>query len=300
MTAPICVSQEHLLPLSRTDEKILGNCNDRQSWQTVDSAAFVLEGLHLDLPTSPNDFSNRDSISSIATFQTNCSLEGVLPRSPFDDGSPRPHQQTRTTRGRSRIVSCPVSISEFDEEWSDPDNDIPDGFMSGKSISSALAAYGTNYSFTESFSVSAFDVSQEIIIDPGTPSYLSDDQSTLSFSSPTKSIASCSSSVPQHFTIKAGYNDAMILLRVPCEISYKDLRHRLYNKFVGLEGIPLSEKFAISYVQPIKADNSLDHSQPHHSDSSTLYPVASEGDWECVAASLDGCKLTLRISDPIF
>ena len=114
-------------------KKNLGNRDDRQSWQTVDSAACVLEGLHLDLPTSPTDFSHRDSISSIATFQTNCSVEGVLPRSPFDDGAPRPHQQRRA-RGRSRIVSCPVSISEFDEEWSDdPENDIFDGFLAGKS-----------------------------------------------------------------------------------------------------------------------------------------------------------------------
>jgi len=293
-----------LLPLSRTDGKILGNRNDRQSWQTVDSAAYVLEGLHLDLPAPPTDFSHRASISSIASFQTNCSVEGVLPRSPFDDGSPRPRPQTRT-RGRSRVVSCPVSISEFDEEWSDPDNDILDGFLAGKSTRSALA-YGADHSFTESFSVPGFDVPQEIIIEdhPGTSPYLTDDQSTLSipfFPSPTKSTtsSSCNSSAPQQFTIKAGYDDTIILLRVPCEISYKDLRYRLYNKFVGLEGIPLSDNFAISFVRPITADNTLNHSQSHHSDSSTLYPVASEGDWECVAASLVGSKLTLRISDPI-
>lgn len=76
------------------------------------------------MPTTPLDHSHRASVSSVATFMTDCSADAVIPSS-LDN--------SRTQRYRPRI-SCPVSISEddYNDIWSEPDSDILSVYLSGK------------------------------------------------------------------------------------------------------------------------------------------------------------------------
>ncbi|RDB26343.1 hypothetical protein Hypma_006740 [Hypsizygus marmoreus] len=285
-------------PVSHIDDRFLEipDRSVRDSWQTMDSASCILDGMDVTLPISPTDQSNR---ASVATFMTDCTVEGVLPRSPNKPYPLSPSYGRHVSPARSRIVSGPVSVSEFDHDWSDPEDDILDTFLA------------------DSFPLPAFDVPEIVELppqsQPQTP-YPEDEQLTPSCLpvpvSPVKSATfsvSTTVSTPQTLTIKAGYNDSLIVLRVPCDVSYKDLRQRLYNKFVGQEGVPLSDSFTISFLQPVstpepapaakvttrKRSNSLS-SDPVNN---TMYPVASEADWEIVAASIEGSKLALRIFD---
>lgn len=109
--------------------------------------------------------------------------------------------------------------------------------------------------------------------------------------------------IPEQFDIKAKFNDSLVLLRVPDEISYKDLRQRLFNKFVGQEGVVLSDSFKITFLQPVIKDletsDTDNSSRPPSSDTEDHVPyhVTSAADWENVAASIEGYKLTLLVTD---
>jgi hypothetical protein len=123
--------------------------------------------------------------------------------------------------------------------------------------------------------------------------------------SPTKSFSSvttCGSLASEKLSIKAGYNDSMVILRVPWDIAYKDVRQRLYNKFVGQEGVPLSDSFTITYLQPVHG-SPLTCKSSGDSETSTAFHqehlVTSQADWENVTTSIEGFKLTLRIADNI-
>jgi hypothetical protein len=52
----------------------------RESWATTASAATYLEDLGLDFSPGTEHPNYRDSVSSIATFMTNSSVDAVLPR----------------------------------------------------------------------------------------------------------------------------------------------------------------------------------------------------------------------------
>ncbi|KAG6821322.1 hypothetical protein H0H93_000183 [Arthromyces matolae] len=293
------------VPSSPTNEGHLHN-EMRQSWQTIDSSSCILEGLeHLTLPSSPSSDKNRayrDSIASVATCMTDATMDGVLPHNKLPP--PKPQKFNR----KSRIVSGPVSISEFDNEFfeSDDSDEVLDMFLT-----------------TDSFPMPCADIPRiefpEVLVDPAedcpvTPSiseFSHDGQLTPLICvrpplSPPKSTTFSSKTmtpIPDQFTIKAKYNDSLIILRVPDEISYKDLRQRLFNKLVGQEGIALSDKFQITFLQPVNkaptTHNSTISSRPSSFDAEEHLPysVTSADDWENVAASVQGYKLTLLITD---
>ena len=126
-------------------------------------------------------------------------------------------------------------------------------------------------------------------------------------SSPTKSFSSAASTAfgsptPEMLSIKARYNDSMIMLRVPLDMPYKDMRQRLYNKFVGQEGVPLSDSFTMTYLQPIPASPQADRASESSLTLSSEHQehlVTSQADWENVTTSIEGSKLALSISDKI-
>ncbi|KAG6828623.1 hypothetical protein H0H92_007268 [Tricholoma furcatifolium] len=279
------------------------------SWQSIDSAACVLEGLeHLTLSASPApsvNRSHRESTCSVATFMTDASVDGVLPRERLP--SPSYHK----LKPKSRIVSGPVSISELnDNEWSDHDedaeaDDILDMFLT-----------------TESFPIPAFDIPHiefpRVVVEPteecpvtakgsdfsnqSTPANVGHRRGTGSAATSTTFASSKSMTpIPDKFTIKAKFNDSLIILRVSDEIAYKDLRQCIFNKFVGQEGVALSEKFRITFLQPLPkpATTETTDSSPSSSnvDNHVHYSVTSAADWENVAASVEGYKLTLLITD---
>ncbi|KAF8071804.1 hypothetical protein FPV67DRAFT_898327 [Lyophyllum atratum] len=267
----------------------------RESWQTIDSASGILDGFDLTMPASPTpteNFSHRASMSSIATFMTDVSAEGVLPRM---GDSPPLSPSSRGLTPRSRIVSGPVSISEYDNDWSDPEDDILDTFLADSFPPPCFDIPHIEIPRV----VTTLSVPESCPTTPLRSTYPREQQPTHSFQrvpSPAKSntfSVSTISSISDKLVIKAKYNDALIVLRVPNEIPYKDLRQRLFDKFVSQEGVPLSDSFKVSFLQPIAkpVEESSD------SENTILYPVTSEADWENVAACIEGYKLTLHVFD---
>lgn len=118
-------------------------------------------------------------------------------------------------------------------------------------------------------------------------------------------------------TIKAAHNNSIVVLRVPRNILFDELRQRLYDKFVGQEGVPLSTSFSIAFLlpttQPPPAPSS--GSGQGRSRSSSLSSIrssfssvgiadhtqmrflTSQEDWEYVTSSTDNGKLALRVVD---
>jgi hypothetical protein len=232
-------------------------------------------------------------MNSVSTVMTNCSADAIIPRTP--EASP-PRRRTRPR------VSGPVSISEYDP-WSDPE----DNHLGSFSISVRPRLVVSNWS-TDSFPVPRVDL-PSVIIHRRPETVLTYNHTKVKQPmpsvphSPTKSFNSATSGSPpsEKLSIKARYNDSMIMLRIPCDIPYKDMRERLYNKFVGQEGMPLSDSFKITYLQPVhtntQANEASDGSNGVSSESFQEHVVASQADWENVTISIEGFKLTLRITD---
>lgn len=59
------------------------------------------------------------------------------------------------------------------------------------------------------------------------------------------STSSAKKSFSSSITLKVSLNTSIIMVKVSRDISYADMRQRIYNKFVGQEGIPLSQEFTI-------------------------------------------------------
>jgi hypothetical protein len=107
-------------------------------------------------------------------------------------------------------------------------------------------------------------------------------------------------------SIKAAHNSSIIMLRVSKDTAFDDIRQRLYNKFVGQEGIPLSKEFAVAMVipsntapSPAKSSSSnLSRSLSVSSvDKTELHFIDSQYDWEQVVLIKESSKVTLRILD---
>ncbi|KNZ81751.1 hypothetical protein J132_10029, partial [Termitomyces sp. J132] len=271
----------------------------RNSWQTIDSTSCILEGLdHF------QECSHRESTSTMATFMTDATADGVLARE--RESSPS-HVKLKH---KSRIVSGPISLSEFDfdHEFSDSDesDDILDMFLTADSFPMPCSDI-PHIEFPEVL----MEPVEQCPVTPSASEFTNDEQSTLSncfrvplsAEKPTTFSSKSLAPIPDQFNIKAKFNDSLVFLRVPDEISYKDLRQRLFNKFVGQEGIALSDSFKITFLQPVIKDlatsNPDNSSRPSsaNTDDHVPYPVASADDWENVAASVEGCKLALLITD---
>jgi hypothetical protein len=113
-----------------------------------------------------------------------------------------------------------------------------------------------------------------------------------------------SSVSPGTLSLKAIHKDAIILLRVPSETSFTEVRQRLYNKFIGQEGVPLSREFTVGFVPatPSPTQSSfpkdrLRSASVSSADRMELIFISSDADWEKIISSAGGCKLTLRILD---
>lgn len=116
-------------------------------------------------------------------------------------------------------------------------------------------------------------------------------------------MGSISSICEGSLTIKAAHNSSIIMLRVPRNTSFDDIRLRLYNKFVGQEGIPLSQEFAVAMVVPstsLEEDKCSQQSQcmpVTFSDRTELHFIDTQYDWEQVVLIRDSNKVTLKIFD---
>lgn len=299
----------------------------RESWQTTSSldanANEIMEGLGFTLPSSVKENKFRASMASISTFMTTDSAEAVIPRTPT---TPSPNNR-RSTASRSRI-STAISLSDF-EIYSDCDDDSisilddfprPTSYIPGYPCGRPETPTGNAYLDTLRSSESSFDA-------PPSPTPTSHSFFTVSSSpdssrifldrppSPTSTIATAytastvstmaSSVSPGTLSLKAAHNDAIILLRVPSETSFTNVRQRLYNKFVGQEGVPLSQNFTVAFVpatssptQPSFPKDRLRSASVSSADRMELIFINSDADWEQIISSAGGSKLTLRILDP--
>jgi hypothetical protein len=93
---------------------------------------------------------------------------------------------------------------------------------------------------------------------------------------------------------------------VPRRIGFAEVRQRLYSKFIGQEGIPLSPTYNVVFVPPSNppaspppgggggCSESLAATLSNRTDVMNL---DSESDWEQLMSNVQDNKITLRIQD---
>lgn len=306
---------------SPTDETAFADSSIRESWQTTSSNATLLEGLGL--TTEP---SYRASMASIATFMTTDSANAVIPLTPT---TPRPNVAQPFVKARPRI-SEPVSLSDF-EMWSEIDEEdsstanldefprptsfisdgadsrpeTPLGLFNNDSMPEATdvpePASPTASTFSETLSIctTTTDLSTSTATTHTSTSTATTHTSVSTAATDITTASSTSSSYSSILSIKAAHNNSIIMLRVPREITLADLRQRLYNKFVGQEGIPLSQSFVVACMLPKSstAQRTRSSSVSCAANEAHMELIKSQAEWDLVTTFIDGSKLTLRILD---
>ncbi|KAF8959503.1 hypothetical protein BDZ97DRAFT_1837439 [Flammula alnicola] len=232
----------------------------RESWQTTESMDATANQILDGLELSlPNPIKDNKFRQSMAN--------AVIPR-----GSTAPYATDRLS-SRPRI-STPLTLSDFDI-YSDCEDDTDSVNPTGNYLESPpRSPDSTRTSFNPP------------------PSPTSTVSTAFTFSTTTSSVAAGS------VLIKAAHNSAIILLRVARETAFADVRQRLYSKFVGQEGIPLSQDFAIAFVPSSLLSPSKGRKRPSSAENMELRFISSDLDWEQLITSANGSKLTLRVLDP--
>jgi len=205
----------------------------------------------------------------------------------------------------SPLVSPPTSptVSEFKRSKSPSFNVTPDSPITPvyprKEFLRSPSPNGSVMSASMSImsEQSSFSDSTGSTITPSIYSFYSA-RSTLSSTTTSSSVTASSALV-----IKAAHNNAIILLRAEEDLSLRELRRRLREKFLGQEGVALSEAFSLAYMIPASPtgksrnrSNSLS-SASALSDAVLMEKISTEDDWARLRSSLDGAKLTLRVID---
>ncbi|TFK40186.1 hypothetical protein BDQ12DRAFT_704482 [Crucibulum laeve] len=294
-TCQVYVSPVHSLNSESTEFTMNNSSRSvRESWQSTASNATILEGLELAIPNSP---SHRASMASISTFMTTDSADAIM-RSP----SPTP---TLNARAGSR-TSVPVSLSDYDM-WSDideGDSSILDEFPRPTSYIPAppdsrpetpLGHFDSLRSKTPEPLLS--------LIPPSIPPSPTASMASTSFSVSAVSEASSTASNSSTLSIKAAHNNAIIMLRTSRDVTFMDMRQRLYKKFVGQEGIPLSQSFTIAFMLPAPPPSHTPQGRNRSASVSSVAErvlmkfISSQAEWEQLISSIDGSKLTLRVLD---
>ncbi|PPQ90793.1 hypothetical protein CVT25_012113 [Psilocybe cyanescens] len=288
-------------PLDRHDESEPPRPSIRESWQTTSSmdsnADALLEGIGLMLPHKIKEQKYRASVASISTFMTTDSAEAVIPS-----------EKRRSNQSRLRI-STPLSLSDFEIYSDDADADedctsILDAFPHPNTY------HSEQHDHRPATPTSYHDSSES----PSTPSTPDSIQSSFnrppspvpstasSTVSTTFSVSTTSSSLSPgtSISIKAAFNSSIILLRVSRETTLADIRQRLYNKFVGQEGVPLSKSFDIIFVPAAQSSPTKDRSSSisvSSMDLMDLFFIHSDDEWQELISTTSGSKVNLRIMD---
>ncbi|KAF8896111.1 hypothetical protein BD779DRAFT_1494038, partial [Infundibulicybe gibba] len=210
----------------------------RESWQSAASASTILHGLNVGLPEKTAATSHR---ASVATFMTDCSADAVIPRSPGRS----PLRQAFSADSR---LSMPVSVSESDT-WPDFE-DVDDEVDSSIYDLFPLPAFITPEASADSRPETPLGHIESHGPGPANTLAVSSPQSPLSFSFSAFSDISTLSSATNNVSIKAVHNNSIIVLRVARDATFEEVRRRLYNKFVGQEGVPLSHSFTVAFMHP--------------------------------------------------
>ncbi|KAH7913233.1 hypothetical protein BJ138DRAFT_1111675 [Hygrophoropsis aurantiaca] len=285
----------------------------RYSWQTTSSitsthaATYFAElGVDLALPTPHPEQGHRPraSMCSMASFMTDSSADAVIPR-----------QSRRSMSGKPRQPR-PMSFPE-EEEWDDPepwadgeydegdeqdlDEDLLDSYFYD-----AIGPYSPvpdSRADTPTCDTSFTPVPPER--PARTPSIRHGYQghSAKRSSVTTISSGSTASSDRTSISIKAMHENNIIMLRVPSISSYEDVRQKIYDKFVGQAGSPLSESFAMALLVPSPVERqggtrqrttSLTSASAADRGDTRLEFISSHDDWEH-AITQHGNKVLLRL-----
>jgi len=108
--------------------------------------------------------------------------------------------------------------------------------------------------------------------------------------------AECSASMDL-VHIKAAHNASIIMLRVPRRITLKELKHRLYDKFVNQEHVLLSHSFSVVHALPPSFLSHSDRRRVPFAQCTEMRFVDRESDWRKIIMNHHGSKITLRILD---
>jgi adenylate kinase family enzyme len=101
-------------------------------------------------------------------------------------------------------------------------------------------------------------------------------------------------------SVKVAYDDSIIMLRVPRTINLTDMRHRLHDKLVRQEKVPLGKSFAIARViqtSPLKS--AFAQTLPGRASSiPRMRIIESQEEWDQVVDSISSTeKLNIRVLD---
>ena len=254
-------------------------------------------------------------MTSINTLLTTDSAEAVLPR------WEQPLEDQDQPQARSRL-SIPVSLSDLEffegiDSMHGSSRGAPTPLSTATPFIDALSRPASTIPQTLETSVQSNAYPNPKILEPSItdpPSPTDSVWTTCSASTQTSvstviSFSSSSSSGDgDTLSIKAVLDDAIVILRVSRDIEWGELRRRIFNKFIGQQGIPLSKDFTIAVLsakmaspiaQPLEPVSGLQERSIAITcvDKSDVRIVDSQLDWETVAYSTEGTKLILKIFD---
>jgi len=269
----------------------------------IDSASTYLEGLHVGMQTS---IGCRQSMTSIVSSMTTDSVK---------TGSPRWEQPSRNQdklQAWSRL-SIPVSLSDLEFfEGIDPMHGSLQGAFSYNIFTETLFTDASRPASTVSLMLETAVLSPKIhepaVAGPLSPSTSVMTRNSTSTHSSVSTAISSSSENDDILCIRATLNGTTVILRASRDIEWGELRQRISNKFVGQQAISLSKNFTIAVVVA-KMTSSIAQLREFASgmqkqsmslssvDKTDMRILDSQLDWETVAYSTEGTKLTLRIFD---
>lgn len=133
------------------------------------------------------------------------------------------------------------------------------------------------------------------------PSFIPKVSTTTTFSTTAIGATGPRLNLPDIVTIKAAYGDAIILLKTSRDASFEDIKKKLYTKFVGQEGIPLSKSFKVAFIFPPPCSSesgiSGDETILCIDEKISMQLVQGQDDWELFAHGVDGNKFSIKILD---
>jgi len=96
--------------------------------------------------------------------------------------------------------------------------------------------------------------------------------------------------------VKAALDDAVVLFRAQRDVSFTELRRRVYDRFARSEHMSLRRAFVLAYVPPHSGAGDNRVSAIGSVDWARAVPLRNEEDW-ATALMICGLKITLRVSN---
>jgi len=107
---------------------------------------------------------------------------------------------------------------------------------------------------------------------------------------------------PDTIYLKVAHKASIVMLRTPWNITFMDLKRRLYDKFVNQQGIFLSHTFSVFLaLRPGSLNYPLpspDFERVSFAERTDMQLISRESEWRRIVSMNDnGSKITLRILD---